>query len=732
MTETTKLQYNMTSTPNPVQVSDEQTDSTATLEVVASNPQGRMVTVESIQFTFAIGSNANQLSNLEVSGFTLTLPKGWTRTISGASVIFTPLTGSAEVGPDGLMFTFEMLINNAPGTTPITITEIDASGGDPGTTTLSVSKFPLDLTIVPISADPQVLPGPNTSTQLSWDVSGSNSADYAFTLSFATATKNGSKTVSASDTYMTPPLVESTLFTLTVQGTKEDGGQINNTSSVFVPIGPPLVTCFTTSDCAEEVTVNYGEPAELVWTTQNATNVQLKPSDGSVHIINAPTSDGYAVYPLTKTSYTLSAEYKDGSAQPRTNPYGDPVIVKIAPPVVTDMKVVSVEGGNFVNCTYQLTYEAQSANYVCLTTSPDQKIAPAWYPVTQTTIDIPTPKTQGVEYTLTGYQLTRNQIAIIKSGGAATEVLGAEAETPASVGTSVTLTFEAPAIQVATHSFPADPTKQTYAFPVGTTPTAFAAFISGFYFVYEDSGANYISTVVGRIVRAKADDDTVTVNVSQLLSDEHDPPHTISDDSYIDVQLIWLDGSTPDVLSMAPASIYKQVTMPAPEVTQPTNGLYSMSWYSNQNKISGFNLTTGTPVVSKGNVVKTNDAKFEVDHSGSAYGPGEVLWTTIASLPGQPGGIDWQSKNKCNNGLSYEVSGTAPIESIVVIPTGFFVSNGSSNENFHSMQMTIDVQGSPGDTSFFIRPTMYWHKSTGDGYTGQVDCDVLIIYQVPD
>ena len=75
--------------------------------------------------------------------------------------------------------------------------------------------------------------------------------------------------------------------------------------------------------------------------------------------------------------------------------------------------------------------------------------------------------------------------------------------------------------------------------------------------------------------------------------------------------------------------------MPVPEVEDPVNGPYAFTWRGTQNKISGFNLTTGTPTVSSGNVVSSTGQKFEVDRSQKAYGTGEITWNTLARIANQ-------------------------------------------------------------------------------------------------
>lgn len=743
MTETTTnatvLQYALTSDPDPVQVTTTNHESFAIFTVVASNPMVRDVTIDSIQFTFSLGPTANNLTNTKIAFFQTTMPSGWAVTKSGANIIFTPTAGSTSVGAEGLLFTFTLQINNDPGTTTITVTETgEDSGGviaQPGTATLSVSKFPLQFTLTPLSANPQVLSGPDKPTTLDWNVYGTSAADdgsdYRIRLGYETATNGSTTQVGTSGPVTTLALIDSTLFTLTIDGTTAAGDQFTTASSVYVPVGPPLVTAFTATNGTQAVTVNYGEAATLAWTTQNATNVQLQPSGAQAYILDVLNTQSFEVLTLTSTSYYLSAEYKDGTTAPRTSQYGEPVNVTVAPPQVTDVQVMSTTDGNFVNAAYQLQYTAQSANYVCLTTTPDQGIAPAWYPVTQTTINIPTPTTQGVQYTLTAYQLSRNQIAIVTSGGGSSQVLAAEATTPASAKMSATLTFVSPGVHFANHKFPVGATGQTYTFSLSQNAAAYWVCINGFYFEYANGDAHYISSIGANIIDVTSTADTVTVNVTQLLNDEHSTPHTISSNAFIDVQLVWVDDTLPNVLAMGSEVSASPTTLTGPDIATPVNGIYTFNWNGEQSKISGFKLSSGTPTPSSGNEVATSGQKFEVDQNGSSYGTGAITWDTIAAIANQPGGIGWQTHTGCSDNVPYNVSGTGPINSIVVIPTSFNVNNSSNNENFHSMSLQIDVQGTPGDTTFQFVPNIYWHKSTGDGYTGTLDCRVLIKYDVP-
>lgn len=578
MSDTPLLQYALSTDPNPVQISDGGHSSSATMTVVASNPMPIAVTVQSIAFQFSEGANANNLTTQSPSAFQTSAPAGWSSTSNQSTVVFTPDTGAASVGPDGLTFVFVIQINDQVGTTPITVTETGVDPDDPGTVTLEVSKFPLNFTVEPLTATPQVLTGPGKPTSLNWAVYGGDAADdgtqYGCVLSYSTAVDSGSTPVGETGPYAVDTLSESTLYTLTVSGTDTFGNQFSNDSSVYVVVGPPLVTDFTALDGTRDIAVDVGQQAMLAWTTQNATAVVLTPNSGNSYTITDPLNtgpDGYGVCVDEDTSFTLAAVYQDDSV-PTSAIYAYPVNVTINPPVVETLEIGNNADANYVNASYHLSFTTTNANYVCLTISADQGIDPAWYPADAGTIDIVTPLTNGVEYSLTAYRLDANDIAIIESETNATASFATceDDTSPESEANTVTLNFVSSGVYFEQHSFPSN--AQNYTFDPGRTISGHIATINGFYFYFADGDNHHISSLGAYINTETTTSDSVFINVHQLLAD--DSNHYLDKSAYVKVQLIYTDDTSPKALAFHGHTTTSPTVMNVPEVTSAVTGLY--------------------------------------------------------------------------------------------------------------------------------------------------------------
>ncbi|GAB5448414.1 hypothetical protein [Gymnodinialimonas sp.] len=734
MPDTPSLQYALSTDPNPVQVSGSTHDSVATFTYVCS--AGRFaVNVQSIAFTFSVGQDAFNLTNQYLEDFGISMPDGWTMTIASSTVTFTPTSGAISIGPEGVTFAFQITINNAIGTSQITVTETLVDADHSTSIDFEVSKFPLDFTVEPLTATPQVLTGPGTSTVLNWSVYGGDATEdgttYDCVLSYSTVQGGGSETVGQTGPKTFDALAENTLYTLTVSGTDAFGDQFSNVSSVYVVVGPPLATAFSALDGSSDMAVDVGQPASLIWTTQNTTQVLLLPNDGTSLTLTDPltTTTGYDFYVTQDCAVTLKAQYQDGDVL-LSNEYGTPVNITINPPEVLSVTIGSNADANFVDASYHLSFTAKNANYVCLSSTPDQGFDTVWYPVDGGDIPIPTPAKNNVVYTLTPYRMTPDEVALLESGSPTTTSLATSTDdASAAIPMSATLTFTTPGVYFTQHKFPRD--TQTYTFNPGRNISGHILTINAFYFEFNNGEDHHISSLGAFIATETTNAASVYANVNQLLSD--DSYNTLSSNGYVKVQMIYTDDTSPKVLAFHGRTTTTPTVMNVSEVQNAITGLYKFNWsVSGDDQITGMTLSTGDRTISDGNSVAVSSEKFQVDHNGSSFGSGTLEWDMVAQNGTKPCGLDFKYFGQCNTGTTYSVSGNHPIDSIAVMPTRFSSDTGKNDQNFHSLKLDFSVTGSPGDDTFYFSPTCYWHKSNGDGWNMPVNIMVIVKYAVPE
>lgn len=104
----------------------------------------------------------------------------------------------------------------------------------------------------------------------------------------------------------------------------------------------------------------------------------------------------------------------------------------------------------------------------------------------------------------------------------------------------------------------------------------------------------------------------------------------------------------------------------------------------------------------------------------------------VALNGSKPCGVEWKYFGGSKSGQTYNVTGTRPIDSIVVMPTRFEFDNDKDDHDFFSLKLDFVISGTAGDDTFYFTPTCYWHKSSGDGWSAPVNCMVLIKYCVPE
>jgi hypothetical protein len=169
------LSYAVSANQDPIQASpSEGAPSLLTLVIVVSNNSGHAVDCKSIKLSFLKGTNARDLF-ADSTGISTSAPAGWGISQQDAVFTATPNTPEdGEIGGSGLSFVLSNIkVNDQPGTTRFTITQVTSDG----TTAMdyTLSKFPQQFEVGPLTAEPLIVKQ-GASTTLFW--SGSGGATY--------------------------------------------------------------------------------------------------------------------------------------------------------------------------------------------------------------------------------------------------------------------------------------------------------------------------------------------------------------------------------------------------------------------------------------------------------------------------------------------------------------------------------------------------------------------------
>ena len=159
----TLLRYAISTNQDPIQASDKTGDSLLTLQIVVSNSTHKLIECQSISFSFLQGTDAKDLFS-DSTGIGTSAPKGWSLSQSGSLFTATPATTKdGQIGADGVTFVLSNIqVNQQPGTTDMTITEVTTSST--GTQEIPLAKFPMQFEVGQLTAQPPIVDqGDNTT-----------------------------------------------------------------------------------------------------------------------------------------------------------------------------------------------------------------------------------------------------------------------------------------------------------------------------------------------------------------------------------------------------------------------------------------------------------------------------------------------------------------------------------------------------------------------------------------
>ncbi|HEY0319610.1 MAG TPA: hypothetical protein VGC66_01435 [Pyrinomonadaceae bacterium] len=320
------LTYAVLTTPDPLQASPQTGDpSLATLMIVVSNNTHQLIDCQSLSFSFLQGTDAKDFFS-DSTGIGTSAPAGWSITQDGALFTATPDTSAdGKVGAAGLTFVLTNIkVNEQPGTTNMTITEVTSS--NTGTLSYPLAKFPPQFFVGQLQANPvNVVEG--ASTTLSW--SGSSGANYEIqyqdvdgnTVTIAHPKNEPDQPLPSTGSYTVDDLqADPTVFTLIVTLQVDGESSSLQVQRQFVVAVSQLTLNFQ----AMPTTVGMNGVTQLIWQTTRATSCILDPGNQSV-----PTNgQQYVLIQTDSIAYTLTAYGNAGlSKQAQITVSVDPTIV---------------------------------------------------------------------------------------------------------------------------------------------------------------------------------------------------------------------------------------------------------------------------------------------------------------------------------------------------------------------------------------------------------------------
>lgn len=292
------LSYKIQSMPAPLT-----TQETGGFAITATNPTDKPVTISRILLAIPLGTGASSLCQ-NLDGAILIPPEGWTKDVSGSSVVFTPPSGGGVLDDGGLVMQVNNFITNgSAGAAMLTLmAEGTADDQTPRPAVeLSLLKIAPGLAIDYFYASSEDA-APNGSATLNWK--GSPGASYVISYDDQTINhvkgQSGTK-LPADSSYVVDGLVKDTTFTLIATKT---GYSDPATAQVTVSVVEAKVVTFS----AQPPNPVIGEPVVLSWTA-TGTSVTLDPGG---HVFPSTSEIGqtgtFTVTPTSeKTKFTLTA-----------------------------------------------------------------------------------------------------------------------------------------------------------------------------------------------------------------------------------------------------------------------------------------------------------------------------------------------------------------------------------------------------------------------------------------
>lgn len=271
------LDYAITTEPFPLQASPaEGSVKPSNFTIVASNRNPEEpVTIEKIDITLPIGSNASDLTASAPKKEQAVDPTGWKctdRTLGEGQAVFTfvPDPNHKVITDRGVSFLFnDIVINKETGVVRILVEENDVN-----LSVVQVTKFPYAWGSVSFGVDPAVIDA-GKETTLDWHGPAKAVYEIEYFVLGARASK-WIKDLSNDGTY-TIALPATTNFTLhvykNISGRKYHASD-QKTCSVIPP--PPSIDYFRPRGCTGTDCVIYSDEIEIEWNVLNAEPAQCQ------------------------------------------------------------------------------------------------------------------------------------------------------------------------------------------------------------------------------------------------------------------------------------------------------------------------------------------------------------------------------------------------------------------------------------------------------------------------
>lgn len=352
----TLLSYAVSANELPIQASPQTGDpSIVTLLIVVSNSTHQLINCQSISFGFLEGTGAKDFFS-DSTGIGTSAPTGWSIKQDGALFTATPdTTKDGEIGATGLTFSLSNIkVNNQPGTTGMTITEV--TSGNTGTLSYPLAKFPPQFQVGQLTANP-VSVKQGESTTLSW--SCSPGATYALryvdvnghTVNI-TQTKDGHPLPAVGsytiDNLQVNPTIFYLIVTLQIPG-QDQPVVFDSWFPVTVSIPIVKINSFT----ASTQTVKYpGDNVTFTWDVTAATQVQLN---------GVSVAGNSATVPVNETGVFALQAFGQGG------PANASILVTVSPVKINSFTAnLSTVYGNNNNVPVTLAWDVQYAKQLLL------------------------------------------------------------------------------------------------------------------------------------------------------------------------------------------------------------------------------------------------------------------------------------------------------------------------------------------------------------------------------
>ena len=609
----TQLTYNLTTSPNPLQVNG----TNASMTVIASAQRSGATNIQSITVMIPLGTGSQSLADTNTQ-ITAQGPNGWTLNTpvnNGVFTFYAPSSGDNGLS-GGLVFLFTgITVNASEGTATVTIEENEDSDAQ---RSFRVSKFPADFQLSPLTVTPTVADPGDTAT-----VSWSGSAGYTYTLSPGTLFPEGTAdNLPNAGSLTTNPLTENAIITLTVSnGDNQDSFVTQEVAGVTV--NRPSISGFTIDGGTTLDDAVLGAVVDLAWQTQDAESVAV--FCGS-QIVGFFASDDPApqLTVILGGDYYAVAYYGPISGGIHSPP-SDPVLVTLAPPTATlalssdtvyaDYSSVTLNWTTQNATSAKLQIGSQGGEFTVALQNTDYAVYPqgtTLYTLTAT-YDPDEAITQYPVLSLTAPS------AMLAQSVQATGVVTVQAST------QVTMK-PCPLVIYKDTLYPGNSVPHALSNPV----TKVVSFIGGFNFTYKNGDKHDLMTWNMKSTTTLSDDGlTATVSATMVLSDHSD--HNISSGSTLDlITVCWNDDNTSAYLDEITASVDDaspvdySYTIPISDYRAVESGITRMAFFAqtsgDDGKVSSMSVQSDEPTPNSQSDTGTNSVDVQMKFSGGCSG----------------------------------------------------------------------------------------------------------------